>query len=163
MEESINTAETVQSADGSLLQQIKAVFPGKQQDVRGYSPLALAYIGDAVYDLIIRTVVVERANRPANDLHRITVKYVNATAQARIVDVLMDRLTEEEAAVYRRGKNSKPHTMAKNATAAEYLKATGFEAVIGFLYLTDRMERVLELVKTGIAEAEIAGKGKGYF
>ena len=53
--------------------------------------------------------------------------------------------------------------MAKNATAAEYLKATGFEAVIGFLYLTDRMERVLELVKTGIAEAEIAGKGKGYF
>lgn len=134
----------------SLLRDILNLFPGKRQDVRTYSPLALAYIGDAVYDLIIRTVVVERANRPANELHHITVGYVSAGAQAKIAEVLMDSLTEEEQSVYRRGRNSKPHTMAKNASAGDYMKATGFEAVLGYLYLSDRMDRVLELVKEGI-------------
>lgn len=142
-------AEQGQSPDG-LLSAIRGMFPGKKQDIRSYSPLTLAYIGDAVYDLLIRTVVVERANRPANALHHITVKYVSAGAQAKIVDALFNRLTEEEQAVYRRGKNSKPHTTAKNASIAEYMKATGFEAVIGYLYLKDNMERVLELVKEGI-------------
>ncbi len=139
---------------GSLLAAIKDVFPGKQQDIRSYSPLTLAYIGDVVYDLIIRTVVVSRANRPVNDLHRITVRYVSAGAQSRIVQTLMDSFTEEEQSVYRRGKNSKPHTTAKNASVADYLKATGFEAVIGYLYLADNMERALYLVKKGI---ELAG------
>lgn len=137
----------------SLLKAIRETFPGKQQDIRAYSPLTFAYIGDAIYDLIIRTVVVERANRPANDLHRITVRYVSANAQSKIVEALMDRLTEEEQAVYRRGRNSKPHTTAKNATTADYMKATGFEAVLGFLYLSGNMERALELVKEGIALA----------
>ena len=137
----------------SLLAAIRETFPGKQQDIRSYSPLTLAYIGDAIYDLIIRTVVVERANRPANDLHRITVRYVSATAQSRIVEALMDRLTEEEQSVYRRGRNSKPHTTAKNATTADYMKATGFEAVLGFLYLSGEMKRALELVKEGIGLA----------
>lgn len=136
--------------EGSLLSDIQATFPGKKQDVRAYSPLALAYIGDAVYDLIIRTVVVEQANRPAGELHRITVRYVSAEAQSRIVDALIESFTEEELSVYRRGHNSKPHTMAKNASPADYLKATGFEAVLGYLYLQDKMERVLELVKTGV-------------
>lgn len=135
---------------GSLLLAIQAAFPARKQDIRAYSPLTLAYIGDAVYDLIIRTVVVEQANRPANALHRITVKYVSATAQSKMVQALMDRLTEEEQAVYRRGRNSKPHTTAKNASTADYLKATGFEAVLGYLYLTDNMPRVLELVREGI-------------
>lgn len=134
----------------SLLAQIEQTFPGKKTDIRTYSPLTLAYIGDAIYDLIIRTVVVERANRPANTLHHITVRYVSAGAQARIIDALMDSLTEDEKSVYRRGKNSKPHTIAKNATAEQYLKATGFEAVLGFLYLNDQMDRALELVKNGI-------------
>ena len=135
--------------EGSLLSDIRAVFPGKKQDARAYSPLTLAYIGDAVYDLIIRTVVVERANRPANELHRITVRYVSAEAQSRIVETLMDSFTEEELSVYRRGRNSKPHTLSKNASPSDYLKATGFEAVLGYLYLQDKMERVLELVKRG--------------
>lgn len=138
-------------AEAGLLAQIKACFPGKQADVRAYSPLALAYIGDAVYDLIIRTVVVERANRPANDLHRIAIRYVSAGAQSKIAEALADRLTEEEQAVFRRGRNAKPHTMAKNASAREYLQATGFEAVLGYLYLADNMPRVLELVREGIA------------
>ena len=145
--------ESIKENPNSFLAAVQAAFPGKQQDIRTYSPLTLAYIGDAVYDLIIRTVVVERANRPANDLHRTTVRYVNANAQSRIVEALMDRLTEEEQSVYRRGKNSKPHTTAKNATTADYLKATGFEAVLGYLYLTGNMQRALELVKEGIALA----------
>lgn len=143
-----------------LLAQIKECFPGKQADVRAYSPLALAYIGDAVYDLIIRTVVVERANRPANELHRLTVRYVSAGAQSKIAEALMDRLTEEEQAVYRRGRNAKPHTTAKNASAKDYLQATGFEAVLGYLYLADNMPRVLELVKEGIA---LVGMNDGIF
>lgn len=138
---------------GSMLQAIQGTFPGKQQDIRTYSPLTLAYVGDAVYDLIIRTVVVQWANRPANDLHRITVKYVSANAQSKIVQALMEDLTEEEQSVYRRGKNSKPHTTAKNASVADYMKATGFEAVVGYLYLTDRIPRILELVKLGIEKA----------
>lgn len=150
MEESVNRRDP-----NGFLAAVQETFPGKRQDIRGYSPLTLAYIGDAVYDLIIRTVVVEQANRPANALHHITVKYVSAGAQAKIVEALMDRFSEGELAVYRRGKNSKPHTTAKNASVADYMKATGFEAVLGYLYLTDNMERALELVKEGIAAAGI--------
>ena len=132
---------------------IRTFFSGKEQDIRTYSPLTLAYIGDAIYDLVIRTVVVERANRPNGDLHHITVKYVNAGTQARMIEALQDRLTQEEQSVYRRGKNSKPHTMAKNATPADYRKATGFEAVMGYLYLKGETERMLELIRTGIEAA----------
>ena len=142
-----------QADSRSMLAEILVAFPGKKQDIRTYSPLTLAYVGDGVYDLIIRTVVVERANRPANELHRITVKYVSANAQSKIVQALMEDLTEEEQSIYRRGKNSKPHTTAKNASVADYMKATGFEAVIGYLYLTDQMPRILELVKLGIEKA----------
>ena len=137
----------------SMLSLIQQTFPGKKQDIRSYSPLTLAYIGDAVYDMIIRTVVVGRANRPANMLHRITVNYVSALAQASIIDALQEQLTEEERDVYHRGRTAKPHTKAKNASMEEYLKATGFEAVIGYLYLTDRQERILKLVQAGIKAA----------
>lgn len=140
-----------ETTQNSILQRIRESFPGKRQDPKAYSPLALAYMGDALYDLIIRTVVVERANRPVRDLHRIAVQYVSAEAQAEIASALLDRLNEEEQAVYRRGKNAKPHTKAKNASMEDYLKATGFEAVLGYLYLTDNIERALELVREGLA------------
>ena len=133
-----------------FLQMISGAFPEKRQDIRTYSALTLAYIGDVVYDLIIRTVVVGLGNRPVNDLHRITVKYVSASAQAKMAQAIAQELTEEEKAVYRRGKNTKPHTTAKNASVSDYLKATGFEAVLGYLYLTDHLDRALELVKKGI-------------
>lgn len=151
MEEGVRKLPQKDTAGLSAM--IRSVFPQKEVDIRTYSPLTLAYIGDAIYDLIIRTAVVGSANRPANDLHRITVRFVSATAQARIIEALMDTLTEEEQSVYRRGRNSKPHTTAKNATPADYMKATGFEAVLGYLYLKDDLERVLELVQTGIALA----------
>ncbi len=138
----------------SLLGQIKLCFDCKEQDVRAYSPLTLAYIGDAIYDLIIRSVVVERANRSANDLHKRTTRYVKAEAQAKMIIALQEELTDDEEAVYKRGRNAKSYTAAKNASLGDYRKATGFEALMGFLYLTDQTERMLYLVKRGI---ELAG------
>lgn len=134
----------------SLLGQIKKEFACKEVDVRAYSPLTLAYIGDAVYDLVIRTVVVERANRAANELHKRAVKFVQAGTQAAMVTALQDILTEDELAVFKRGRNAKSNTSAKNASITDYRKATGFEALIGFLYLTDQTDRLLYLVKEGI-------------
>lgn len=138
-----------------ILEQIKECFDCQEQDVNAYSPLALAYIGDGIYDLVIRTVVVERANRPANDLHRMVTRYVKASAQARIILALQEELTEEEMAIYKRGRNAKSYTTAKNATVADYRKATGFEALMGYLYLTNRTDRLLALVKKGIALVEM--------
>ncbi len=134
----------------SLLNLIKKSFDLKEVDIRTYSPLTLAYIGDAVYDLIIRTVVVERGNTSANKLHKQTIEYVKAPAQARLIEAIQEDLTEEEAGIYRRGRNAKPYTMAKNATTNEYKKATGLEALVGYLYLTDRVERILELLQIGL-------------
>lgn len=150
--QTVNAAGEQKNQD-SLSERIQEAFPGKRQMLESYSPLTLAYIGDAIYDLVIRTVVVGRANRPANILHHITVKYVSAGAQARIVTALQERFTQEEQEVYRRGKNAKPHTTAKNASPGDYRKATGFEAVLGWLYLKNDMERILELVREGISAA----------
>lgn len=138
----------------NILEQIKKVFDCKGQDVRAYSPLTLAYIGDAVYDLVIRSVVVERANRSVNDLHKKTVKYVSATAQSVMIQALLEELTDDEEAVYKRGRNAKSYTTAKNASVSDYRKATGFEALMGFLYLTGQPDRLLYLIRRGI---ELAG------
>jgi len=134
----------------TLLGQIKQAFDCKEQDVRAYSPLTLAYIGDAIYDLVIRSVVVERANRSANDLHKKTTRYVKAEAQAKMILALLEELSEEEEAVYKRGRNAKSYTTAKNASMSDYRKATGFEALMGYLYLTGQTDRLLYLVKRGI-------------
>ncbi len=134
----------------SLLEQIRNSFQCGEVDIRTYSPLTMAYIGDAIYDLIIRTVVVERGNRSANDLHRRTIQYVNAGAQAKIMEALADFLTEEEAGLYRWGRNAKFYTKAKNASVGEYRRATGMEALLGYLYMTGRTGRLLELIREGI-------------
>lgn len=134
----------------TILEAIKRDFSCGEIDIRTYSPLALAYIGDAIYDLVIRTIVVERGNTSANKLHKKTVNYVNARIQAQMIEALMDELTEEEAAVYKRGRNAKSYTTAKNASVIEYRKATGFEALCGYLYLTGKQERMLMLVKKAV-------------
>ena len=136
-----------------LLERIKVVFDCQETDVRAYSPLTLAYIGDAVYDLVIRSVVVERANRSANELHKKTIKYVKAEAQAAMIMALIEELTPEEDTVYKRGRNAKSHTAAKNASLADYRKATGYEALLGYLYLLGRTDRVLYLIHRGITLA----------
>ena len=139
----------------SLVSQIREIFALPEVDVRSYSPLALAYIGDDVYDIIIRTMVVEKANRSAHDLHLISSRYVKAQTQAAMIEALGDVLTEEEEAVYKRGRNAKAYTTAKNASVADYRKATGLEALMGYLYLSDRMDRVLELMKEGFTRLEL--------
>ena len=136
----------------SLLDLIKQSFELKEVDIRAYSPLTLAYIGDCVYDLVIRTVVVERGNEPANKLHKKTVAYVKAQTQASMIEALLPYLTEEEEAVYKRGRNAKSYTSAKNASIGDYRKATGMEALVGYLYLTGQDARIMELIKTGLKE-----------
>ena len=131
----------------TILEAIKRDFGCGEIDIRTYSPLTLAYIGDAIYDLVIRTIVVERGNRSANNLHKKTVTYVNARVQARMIDALEEELTEEEAAVYHRGRNAKSYTSAKNASIIEYRKATGLEALCGYLYLQGQQERMLYLIR----------------
>lgn len=135
----------------TILEAIKRDFACGEIDIRTYSPLALAYIGDAIYDLVIRTIVVERGNMSANKLHKKTVNYVNARIQAQMIEALTDELTEEEETVYRRGRNAKSYTTAKNASVIEYRKATGFEALCGYLYLTGKQERMLALIKKAVA------------
>ena len=93
--------ESVSAVQNSLLDSIKETFACKETDVRAYSPLTLAYIGDVVYDLIIRTVVVERGNRAANELHKRTIQYVKAQTQAQMIEALLPLLSEEEEAVYK--------------------------------------------------------------
>lgn len=133
-----------------LLQEIMQTFECREQDVRAYSPLTLAYIGDGIYDLVIRSVVVERANRSNNDLHKKTTRYVKAETQSKMIQALSDILSEEELDIYKRGRNAKSYTIAKNATVGDYRRATGFEALMGFLYLTGQNARMLELIKKGI-------------
>ncbi|MGN8706363.1 Mini-ribonuclease 3 [Bacillota bacterium LCP21S3_A4] len=120
-----------------------------------YSPLALAFLGDGVYSLIVRTMVISKGNRQAEKLHNDTRKYVSAQAQARIGDAIQELLTDEEARIYRRGRNANPYHHAKNATLEEYLKATALETLCGYLYLKDETARFLELLKAGIERAGI--------
>jgi len=129
---------------------LKQKFELKEVDIRTYSPLSLAYAGDAVYDLVIRSILVGNGNISNNNLHKAATGYVSARAQAVIVEKMLPELSEEEASVYRRGKNSKPSSRAKNATLNEYQKATGFEALLGYLYLTGQQDRLLEIIDKGI-------------
>ena len=129
---------------------IRERFNIKKQDIRTYSPLTLAYIGDGVFDLIIRTVVVDKGNTSPNELHRHTSSIVKAHTEALMAEALMEELTEEEHDVYRRGRNAKSFTTAKNATVADYRKATGFEALMGYLYLEDRFDRAVYLSRRAL-------------
>ncbi len=125
-------------------------FNIEAKDIRTYSPLTLAYIGDSIYDLVIRSILVNKGNTPVNKLHQRASQVVKAQTQAAMILALMDELTDEEKDWYRRGRNSKPHTKAKNASTMDYLEATGFEDVMGYLYLTGDMDRICELVNRGI-------------
>lgn len=125
-------------------------FGLKEMSPKEVSPLMLAYLGDAVYEIIMRTIVVSQGNRSMNAANHDNIKYVNAGFQARMAEILSEDFTEEELTQYRRGKNAKSATSAKNASLADYHKATGFEAVIGFLFLKGENDRIVQLCKTGI-------------
>ena len=134
---------------------LKELFHLEDRDLRSYSPLTLAYIGDGVYELIIRTILVKRGNRPVNQLHKQASSLVKAAAQSAMMETLEPLLTEEEKSVYKRGRNAHSTTMAKHATMADYRRATGFEALLGYLYLKEDFARLVELVRAGIREENL--------
>ncbi|MCM1114099.1 MAG: ribonuclease III [Clostridium sp.] len=120
-------------------------FVDKEINPKQLSPLNLAFIGDCVYEMLVRETLVAEANRPVNDLHRESVKYVSAKAQTNAYAKMKDCLTDEELAVFKRGRNAKVGHSPKSATEGEYHCATGVEALFGYLYLTEQMDRIKEL------------------
>ena len=126
------------------------LFQLKEVDIKEYSPLTLAYIGDGIYDLIIRTLVINKGNKQVQKLHLETSALVNAGTQSKMMRVLQEQLTEEEHAVYKRGRNAKSVSPAKNQSVTDYRRATGFEALLGYLYLKKEWQRILDLVKMGL-------------
>ena len=137
-----------------MTEYLRDAFGMEDVDLRTYSPLTLAYIGDAIYDLIIRTLIVKQGNSRPEKMHKRASALVKASAQAEMIERLLPMLTEEEHAIYKRGRNAKSYTMAKNATMLDYRKATGFEALMGYLYLKEDMSRLIDLVKTGLDKGE---------
>ena len=122
----------------------------EEKRLRTYSPLTLAFLGDAVYSLFMRSYLVKKGNAPAGKLNRICAKMVSAKVQSEAVDQLLPTLTEEEEDIYRRGKNSAPKNSAKNASLDEYHKATGLESLIGYLYLKEDHGRLEEILKEAV-------------
>lgn len=140
----------------ALPEQIREKFGCAEQDIRSYSPLALAYIGDCVYELIIRTVIVEKGNKQPQKLHKEAAGFSRAGTQSDLYKALLDELSEEETDILKRGRNAHSHSKAKNATLSEYKNATALEALFGYLYLTGQMERVLELLKLGLSKCGLS-------
>ena len=122
----------------------------KPVDANTYSPLVLSYMGDSVYELMIRTRVTNRGSMQVNKMHKKSASLVKAQTQAQILKLLEPELTPEEEAVYKRGRNAKSASMAKHATMIDYRMATGFEALIGYLFLTEQYSRMVELVGKGL-------------
>lgn len=140
---------------GDFLTDVEKYFGGSKLKPEQYSALGLAYIGDGVYDLIIRTIVIELGNGKVKNFHRLTSGVVKAESQAKLVKEILELLSEDELAVYRHGRNAKSATSAKNASIADYRVATGFEALLGYLYLKHEMDRALFLVKTGLERTNL--------
>lgn len=136
----------------NLMSGIREEFALEDVDIRTYSPLVLAYIGDGIYELVIRSLLVGHGNAHAAKLHKKASGLVNAGAQSAMLGRIKEQLTEEELHVFRRGRNANSPTMAKHASMSDYRRATGFEALMGYLYLEGRMGRLLELVKLGLEE-----------
>ena len=134
-----------------FLNAINSKFNLEAVDIRTYNPLTLAFVGDCVFELIIRSIIVEKGNKSVNALAKDKNALVNAKKQSEIAEILKDYFTEEEAEIYRRGKNAKTANHSKSAAFFEYHKATGLEAVFGYLYLTGRSERCVELLRIALS------------
>ena len=116
------------------------------EDVNLMPPLVWAYVGDSVYELFIRTHLINYSNAKPHKLHLESIKYVKAKAQADILKKIFDNLTEEEKDIVRRGRNTENHHVAKNANIADYTQSTAFEALIGYLYLSKQEKRLKEIL-----------------
>lgn len=128
----------------------------KAKEAKLLNGLALAYMGDAIFELYIREHLLSNGQTKPNQLHQLATTYVSAKAQASLLEQMIEKniLTEEEQDYYKRGRNAKSYTKAKNASVATYKMSTGFEAVFGFLHLTNQEERVKELVEWCIKQIE---------
>lgn len=132
-----------------MFESMETYFGLEEVDVATYSPLTLAYIGDCVYELIIRTNLIYQGNAPVNKLNTRGSELAKAATQAAMIEAIADLLTEEEKAAYKRGRNAHSFSKAKNASTGEYRRATGFESLIGYLYLQKQFDRIMEIVKAG--------------
>lgn len=146
MEESIKKSDPAR--------EIRETFGIEGKDVRSFSPLTLAFLGDSVYEIVIRTMVVTKANASPNQLNRRSSALAKAGTQAKLAHLLEAELTQEELAVWKRGRNAHSATRAKNATVTDYRTATGLEALMGYLYLQGRTDRILELLQSGLGRLE---------
>lgn len=133
---------------------MQELFEMEEVDIQTYSPLALAYIGDSVYDLIIKSLMINQGNKQVNKLHQDTIGLVQASTQSLMMRTMQQHLSEEEHAVYKRGRNAKSVSAAKNQSITDYRRATGFEALLGYLYLKKEWKRLLDLVKIGLDSLE---------
>ena len=121
-----------------------------KEEVNLMSPLTWAYVGDSVYELYIRTKLINETNMKPHALHIEAIKYVKAQAQADILNKIYDKLTEEEKEIVRRGRNAENHHLPKNANVQEYMYSTAYEALIGYLYLTKQTERLQEILRISV-------------
>jgi len=137
--------------------QILDVLGKEPQNANLLSPLNLAFIGDAIYEVVIRTAVLEQGNAPVNRLNAYARSYVRAQGQSKIMHCLLenDELSPQEMTIYKRGRNAKSSTTAKNASVSDYRTATGFEALMGYLYLDGQSARMLELIWRGTELADM--------
>lgn len=125
-----------------------------ERDVKMMAPLVLAYMGDAIYEVFVRSYLIKRGRMPVNELHRAATRYVKAKAQAEIVHALEELLTEEEWQVVKRGRNQKSATTPKNAALIDYKYATGFEALLGYLFFCGREQRLMEIMAKAVETVE---------
>jgi len=133
---------------------MREVFDMQEVDINSYSPLTLAYIGDSVYDLIIKSLIINIGNKQVQKLHQETSMLVQASAQSKMMRKLQEHLSSEELAVFKRGRNAKSVSPAKNQSITDYRRATGFEALIGYLYLQKDWKRIIDLIKLGLDSME---------
>lgn len=133
---------------------MREVFDMKEVDINSYSPLTLAYIGDSVFDLVIKSLIINDGNKQVQKLHRETSELVQASSQSKMMRTIQEQLSSEELGIFKRGRNAKSVSPAKNQSITDYRRATGFEALIGYLYLKKDWQRIIDLVKVGMDSME---------
>ncbi len=121
-----------------------------EQDINQLSPLTWAYVGDSVFELYIRTKLINETNLKPHELHIKAINYVKAKSQAEMLNNIIDKLNEDEQDIVRRGRNAENHHLPKNANVHEYMYSTAFESLIGYLYLTKKIDRVKEIIEIAI-------------
>lgn len=143
---------------GSINEVIKISFSKDitSQEAIQMNPLNLAYMGDAVYEIYIRKYLLLNYNGKVNEVNKKCVKFVKATAQSRVVNSIMEELTLDEVRIVKKGRNASPKTVPKNTDLIDYKMATGFEALLGYLYLTGDRERLEEVIKKAIVITLVA-------